>query len=1285
MAFFLVADGPGWQDRSSSSLMIVREEEPVGTHRLNLLGGFDLLSPAGSPISLTARKPMALLAYLALRPGQSHPREKLATLLWEDSPDALARSSLRQALALLRRCLPILTAEGDGVAVPTGTLATDVAEFRAAVADGSPAQLARAAELYRGDLFDGAPSRSPGFEDWLQVERQHLREQVQGVLGRLLDHALESGDAEAGVRHALRLLALDPLREPAHRALMRLYARQGRHAAALKQYQTCRTVLERELGVRPEPETEALLREIRERRRASRADPPDPAAAPLPEAGEAPPRPFPSAPELRVAAILCAALSGSDTDDPEEMHRQTADAVGHVERIARSYGGDLYRHVGNTVIAAFGARRSHGNDPERALRAALDLRAGVDGTAEPPGIGVSCGLVVVDGGPDFVLTGTAMQEGNRLATLAGPGDILVSRGVREALDGFLDLEGGGGPPWRVRGFRTAGTGKAAASRPFVGRRAELHQFNGLLAACRETGSGTVIHIRGEPGIGKTRLVEEFQAMAGAQELRCVTGCVLDFGVGRGQDAIKAVVRALADLPAAGTLGPEHGIHLAPLLDRPLPPDQRSVYDALDHGTRDLGRRAVISALVRAAAGDRPLVLTIEDVHWADAQVQPYVAMLAGLVADCPLILVLTTRVQGDPLDAAWRAAAGGVPIMTIDLGPLRPAEAQALAQTLARAMAADDRTFAESCVTRSGGNPLFLEQLLRSRGTGGSVPDTIHCIVLARTDALPPADRRALQAASVLGQRFDLDALRTLLDDPDYGMAALLDQALVRPAAPDGGNGGGYLFAHALVQEAVHSGLLRSRRCELHRRAAAWYAGRDPALHAEHLAQAEDPGAAAAFLEAARFHAAGFRFERALSLVERGLALDCGRPERFELACLHGEVLDALGSVAPSIRSYGQARDLAETDAERCRAWLGLASGMRVVDDLSGAMDALEHAEAAAMRAGLAAERFRIHHLRGNLCFPRGDLDGCLREHEAALDWARRSNEPDLELHAMSGLGDAYYLRGRMITAHGYFSRCVRRARGRSLPRIEAENLYMDAVTRFFMNDPGAALATARESIDVAVRIGHRRAELLSHIVANEMLGELGDEEAGRPHFARAQALAAQLGAWRFEAENLLGLGRMALHAGRREEGLDLLRQALEIALRTGEGYLGPSILALMALAGEDPDERRRLLDEGAAMLARGSVSHNHLYFHREAIETALDMGDWDAAERYADGLEDYASPEPLPWSSLFTTRGRLLARFGRGERGCDLRQDLARVLKTCRAAALDRHTPRIERALGEF
>jgi hypothetical protein len=241
----------------------------------------------------------------------------------------------------------------------------------------------------------------------------------------------------------------------------------------------------------------------------------------------------------------------------------------------------------------------------------------------------------------------------------------------------------------------------------------------------------------------------------------------------------------------------------------------------------------------------------------------------------------------------------------------------------------------------------------------------------------------------------------------------------------------------------------------------------------------------------------------------------------------------------------------------------------------------------------------------------------------------------------------------------------------------------MDAVTRLFMNDIGSAITTAREAIDVAVRIGHRRAELLGHIVAYEMLVELADENACRPHLARAQALASQLGAVRFEAENLLGLGRLARHAGRRDEARDLLRRAMDIAIETGVGYMGPSILAELAMVLDDPEERRRVLDEGVAMLARGSVSHNHFYFHREAIEAALDMADWSAAEHYADGLEDYAAPEPLPWSTLFTTRGRLLARHGRGECSEELCEALARTLETCRRAGLNCYTARIEAALG--
>ena len=249
---------------------------------LNLLGGFEMRSPAGAPVMLSARKPMALLAYLALHPGQPLARDRLATLLWQDRGDAHARSSLRQALAALRKALPVgdetgdrqlLISRADTVALEPRVIDTDVAAFERCIAAGSPADLERAVALYRGDLLDGINPRAPAFDDWLMMERQRLRERAVDAMSRLLDHACAAGSCEAGIRVAMRLLSLDPLQEPVHRKLMQLYARQGRHAVALKQYETCRAVLDRELGVAPEPETEALYRDILRQRRAPRPDP----------------------------------------------------------------------------------------------------------------------------------------------------------------------------------------------------------------------------------------------------------------------------------------------------------------------------------------------------------------------------------------------------------------------------------------------------------------------------------------------------------------------------------------------------------------------------------------------------------------------------------------------------------------------------------------------------------------------------------------------------------------------------------------------------------------------------------------------------------------------------------------------------------------------------------------------------------------------------------------------------------------------------------------------------
>ena len=239
----------------------------MGQLTLSLLGGFEARTGPGSPVPVTTRKAQALLAYLAMTPGQSHPRDKLAALLWADTAPGPARNALRQALFALRRALgtiegEILQGTADAITLVPGAVQSDTAAFERAVSEGTPASLEQAVELYRGDLLSGLGVTEPAFEDWLMTERERLRELALEALARLLAHQRTSGATARALQTALRLLALDPLQESVHRTLMRLYGQFGRRDAALRQYQECVEVLQRELGVEPEPETKALYQEI---------------------------------------------------------------------------------------------------------------------------------------------------------------------------------------------------------------------------------------------------------------------------------------------------------------------------------------------------------------------------------------------------------------------------------------------------------------------------------------------------------------------------------------------------------------------------------------------------------------------------------------------------------------------------------------------------------------------------------------------------------------------------------------------------------------------------------------------------------------------------------------------------------------------------------------------------------------------------------------------------------------------------------------------------------------
>src|SRR5215469_15146378 len=232
--------------------------------QLTLLGGFEARSASGLSLAMSRKKAQMLLAYLAMHPTHTHLRDKLATLLWNDAPAEQARQSLRQTLFAIRQALPVdpTLVDGEHVAFAAEAVAVDVSEFEQLARSDDPDDLERAAALYQGDLLEGIRAGSARFEEWLLAERERLHELALEALAKLLGHQMKLGATEPAIQTALRLLSLDPLQEVTHRALMRLYAGQGRRAAALRQYQLCVDVLQRELGIEPEEATKQVYREL---------------------------------------------------------------------------------------------------------------------------------------------------------------------------------------------------------------------------------------------------------------------------------------------------------------------------------------------------------------------------------------------------------------------------------------------------------------------------------------------------------------------------------------------------------------------------------------------------------------------------------------------------------------------------------------------------------------------------------------------------------------------------------------------------------------------------------------------------------------------------------------------------------------------------------------------------------------------------------------------------------------------------------------------------------------
>ena len=1272
--------------------------------RLRLLGGFELQAASGAPVSLPPRKARALLAYLALSEGRAHSRDRLATLLWEDADDGQARTSLRQALTAIRRCL----AEADADALDAGTesvrldpsvVEVDAIEFARPFESSDTSERETRVSLYRGNLLDGFDVRAPAFEDWLRAERERLRQLATDALAKLMDDHMRVDNPGLALTAATQLLALDPLREDVHRDTMRIFVAQGRHAAALEQYRRCREILRLELGVPPEPETEKLYRDVLQYRHAAAASAEE--AEPAPEREEPPrPVPRPEAPLLRHATVFLVDIADvtayTGTADPEDLHDFLLRYRELVRARVRQYGGTVTNYIGARLMAVFGVPLAHGNDAERAILAALAIRDSVPKMQNAAGQALQCRIGIAGGrvlasqdSGGTTLTGGPVSIAARIMEGAAAGEVRITGEVREAVgerlraDLLPDATVAGMPHaptlWRVASLRRGVEG--ASARPFIGREIEVRQLKGLLENCLSSGSGRVVLVRGEAGIGKSRLMEELSAQARPLGFDPHIGQIVEFG----GDPLSMLVRNL--IGDGGHADPEQAaqtldrMQVAPELKRfladmsGLPTGAaRGIESDVDGSRRQSGRQAALKELVRSLSTRQALLIVVEDIHAATPLTLESLAWIASATRNSRTLLVMTSREEGDPITPAWRNASN-CSLTTIDLGPLSEGEALQMA---ARYQAADG-DFARTCVQRAEGNPLFLDQLLRAGQAQGTMPGSLQNLILARLDRLDPAERQALQVAAVLGQRFRLDALRHLLDDTRYSMSRMEEQGLLRA------EGAEHLFAHALIQEAVYGSLLRSRRLDLHTAAAQWYAARDPVLEARHLGAAGSPGAFAAYVKAARAEAASYRIEHALELIGRALAFASGERDRCDLFLLRGELQRDHGQTAKSVQSFGEALHLAQDDVQRLRAWIGIAGGLRILDIYDRALSALVNAERLALALGERKALINIYSLRGNVYFPLGDIESCLRAHEEARRLATEIGAPADEARALGGLGDAYYQSARIRTAGDYFQRCIDLAREHGLTRIEINHLPMLGVMRLYCNEFEQGAVLCREALETASRIGDVRTEALARVVLSNLHHHSGRNEAAYEESERALQLSRRMGAARFEADALMGMGMSSFGMGKVAEARRLLDQAHALVEQIGPNYTGPWVLGAIALAADDEAVRRKALARGEEQLALGCVSHNYFHFYQMAIDVAMELGQPEEMLRYAAALERYTAREPLPWTDFAIARGRALARYLRKERDANLNEELLSLRASAVQSQLATALPRIEAALAGF
>ena len=584
--------------------------------------------------------------------------------------------------------------------------------------------------------------------------------------------------------------------------------------------------------------------------------------------------------ERRHLTVMFCDLVGSTSIsaqlDPEEWRDLVGSYLDAASEAVTEMGGYVAKKLGDGLMALFGYPAAQENDAERAARAALSIQGALvevnrkNTAAGKPAlnarIGIEIGPVVIDAAGEIY--GDAPNVAARVQALAEPGTVLVTARVQRQIAGLFVAEERGGhelkgvpePVTLFRLVRASGGGRRSGQRhltPLVGRDEEIPMLLRRWERARQ-GDGQLVLIVGEPGLGKSRLIEEFHMRLKDtphtwSEWTCSQLLqntplhpVAEWGRQRFGGTDTPAERRLADLEnslAQVRLDPaENASLLAPLLDIPLPKDRVAALAPEELRRRQL---AALTNWIMAGAKVQPIVLAFEDLHWADPTTLDVLRGIAERGALAPLFVLLTARPEFRP---SWGARSHH---SAISLVPLDRYQVRHMVEELA-ARHALAKEVIEGVTERSGGVPLFVEEvtrLLLERGEQGgtqAIPPTLQQSLTARLDRLGPA-REVAQIAAVIGRGFSYPLVRAVAKMEDEALLTSLERLaeadilLVQGLPPEAE----YRFKHALIQNAAYENLLKSRRQALHRRAGeilrdqfAATAAAEPELLAHHFTQA---------------------------------------------------------------------------------------------------------------------------------------------------------------------------------------------------------------------------------------------------------------------------------------------------------------------------------------------------------------------------------------------------------------------------------------------------------------